>query len=723
MIKKQIIVRIVLTYLCVILPLLLVSSLLTQSLTTSIQQEELNKLNKQLLQTANKLDEDIHNYTTKSTTIFHNLQLALGDNLSDPRVQMEMVTFLRNLRVFDTQASEIQIYYGQGYLFGDNGIVSPEVYFQTTLACSTKSVADGINLLASESIGVTILDTNIGMPYIFYHIPIGRDNTGNLRSVQYTIPVSVVERLIEFYVEMDSVLLQLSYGDGKIYFYNGPDGCTYLTTSQSESWLAQYDEEPIEAEIPTVDGALQLWHSDVGQIQAVQQQRNMSVLILIIGVFLSTIISISLSLGRMRGISVLANSIVGRKVSKVKPNKWAKNEFNYIQALVNESIEDSNLAKLNIKNYRSIIRQQIAMMMFRGILLDKNDIYSLLSICETELVDEYYYLCGIRLGRKEDRAKLEQYLREDLYYAEEDFVIALCQLQNYDYEQVERNNFAGRLLSTLNNSGITCTQIIISQVVDQITMINYAYLEVRSLLDYAQYSEKVLFWENLLVNKDQNSSLIGNEYLQIFCKAIEQKDHSTAEKMLDKLFAPKSTNGASEDYVRYLRHIVLQAMRLGILSMGVTDSTALLDQINDIAYDLDSDFTARVEKVLAEYCRVDPVFEEILEYVNANYACYDLSLEQIADSVNVSKSQMSKLFRRYTGVGYISYVTNLRMEKAKDLLAQTDINIKDLFNQVGYIDAANASKRFKAIYGVTPRAYRTKTQHCNFESSESDNTN
>ena len=82
----------------------------------------------------------------------------------------------------------------------------------------------------------------------------------------------------------------------------------------------------------------------------------------------------------------------------------------------------------------------------------------------------------------------------------------------------------------------------------------------------------------------------------------------------------------------------------------------------------------------------------------------------MADYAGISKAQMSKLFKKQTGVGYIDYVTKLRMEKAKELLVYTDMSIKDIFLNVGYIDTTNASKKFKAYFHVTPSLWRTMGQ-------------
>ena len=58
------------------------------------------------------------------------------------------------------------------------------------------------------------------------------------------------------------------------------------------------------------------------------------------------------------------------------------------------------------------------------------------------------------------------------------------------------------------------------------------------------------------------------------------------------------------------------------------------------------------------------------------------------------------------GIGYWEYVTQLRMEKAQNLLRMTDDTIVLIADKVGYDNEYYFSRKFKAYYGMSPRAYR-----------------
>ena len=68
----------------------------------------------------------------------------------------------------------------------------------------------------------------------------------------------------------------------------------------------------------------------------------------------------------------------------------------------------------------------------------------------------------------------------------------------------------------------------------------------------------------------------------------------------------------------------------------------------------------------------------------------------------------SKLFKEATGENFIEYLTNIRIEKAKDLLLNSDIAMKELCSMCGYQDPNYFSRTFKKNVGLTPTEYKEK---------------
>lgn len=86
----------------------------------------------------------------------------------------------------------------------------------------------------------------------------------------------------------------------------------------------------------------------------------------------------------------------------------------------------------------------------------------------------------------------------------------------------------------------------------------------------------------------------------------------------------------------------------------------------------------------------------------------DFSLQAAADYAGLSRNHFSKVFHEGTGIKFWDYVTELRIRNARKLLAETDLPIAAVAQQVGYETEAHLNRRFKQAEGITPGQYRRK---------------
>ena len=98
-------------------------------------------------------------------------------------------------------------------------------------------------------------------------------------------------------------------------------------------------------------------------------------------------------------------------------------------------------------------------------------------------------------------------------------------------------------------------------------------------------------------------------------------------------------------------------------------------------------------------------YEEITAYLKTHYM-EDLTLTGVAALYGLSPNYFSTLFKKMSGSNFISWLTKLRIEKAKRLLMETDLTIRDIAGQVGYYSTSFFIRSFKKIEGRTPSEYR-----------------
>ena len=100
------------------------------------------------------------------------------------------------------------------------------------------------------------------------------------------------------------------------------------------------------------------------------------------------------------------------------------------------------------------------------------------------------------------------------------------------------------------------------------------------------------------------------------------------------------------------------------------------------------------------------IVDEALKYIEENYSDGELSLNMLASHVNVSPNHLSTIFSQQTGQTFIKYLTEYRMDKAKELLKCTSMRSSEISEAVGYKDPHYFSYMFKKTVGTTPTNYR-----------------
>ncbi len=99
---------------------------------------------------------------------------------------------------------------------------------------------------------------------------------------------------------------------------------------------------------------------------------------------------------------------------------------------------------------------------------------------------------------------------------------------------------------------------------------------------------------------------------------------------------------------------------------------------------------------------------KIKEYIDGNYF-KEISLNQFSERFYVSKEYLSRIFKEQFGIGIYEYVLKVRMEHARIMLADPEMKVQTVAENVGYNDQHYFSKAFKKYYGVSPSEFRQNT--------------
>ncbi|NSW92111.1 MAG: AraC family transcriptional regulator [Firmicutes bacterium] len=98
--------------------------------------------------------------------------------------------------------------------------------------------------------------------------------------------------------------------------------------------------------------------------------------------------------------------------------------------------------------------------------------------------------------------------------------------------------------------------------------------------------------------------------------------------------------------------------------------------------------------------------DKVIEYIDKNYNDSMLSVEKIADYFSVSPSYLSRFIKDHIGYSITDYIHEVRLQKAKELLKNSEKTVAEIAEEVGYNSLHNFSRVFKRYENITPTEYR-----------------
>ncbi len=122
------------------------------------------------------------------------------------------------------------------------------------------------------------------------------------------------------------------------------------------------------------------------------------------------------------------------------------------------------------------------------------------------------------------------------------------------------------------------------------------------------------------------------------------------------------------------------------------------------------------ETMLREYCDMvratrqqgcSPMIQQVMDMMEARFTGH-LSLQEAAAAVNLSPNYLSMRFRQETGKTFSDYLTEIRINRARQMLLDTDLQVSAIAAECGIPDNNYFSRLFRHLEGMTPREFRMK---------------
>jgi AraC-like DNA-binding protein len=200
-------------------------------------------------------------------------------------------------------------------------------------------------------------------------------------------------------------------------------------------------------------------------------------------------------------------------------------------------------------------------------------------------------------------------------------------------------------------------------------------------------------------------------------EALRMIDEATPDLVLLDLMMPNVDGFQVLEHLRgnvrtaLIPVIIITGKILSYEDVKRLDAPKVILQPKGVFSDLES--AAEIQRVLtASGTLPQPtamLVKQALAYIQQNYT-RSFSLEELSETIGVSKSYLSRIFKIDMGISLWDYLNRFRIQKAKELLLLSDESISAIATEVGYEDISYFSRVFREIVECSPRAYRQQSQ-------------
>jgi two-component system response regulator YesN len=301
-------------------------------------------------------------------------------------------------------------------------------------------------------------------------------------------------------------------------------------------------------------------------------------------------------------------------------------------------------------------------------------------------------------------------------------VVMITISQDSDREAVSANtlNVLEEIKRTVEKFLKSTVTIGVGNVCEDITLLRHSYENAMAALDYRIFMGKnKIIWIEDIEPMSAKKLVFDESKERALSSSIKVGTTAEAAAAIDKFFEEIINSKASfKDYQIYIMEMLTTILK------AARDSNVDTDEIFGHNYNLFIDLHSLrniqeaqgwfkgISIKIMNYIvqgRQDSyqlLVEEAKDYVKENYGNSDITINGVCSKLHISPTYFSFIFKKETKTTFINYLTNYRMESAKEYLRTTSLKTFEIADKVGYSEPNYFSYSFKKKFGVSPSEYR-----------------
>ena len=245
-----------------------------------------------------------------------------------------------------------------------------------------------------------------------------------------------------------------------------------------------------------------------------------------------------------------------------------------------------------------------------------------------------------------------------------------------------------------------------------------AYLEVDTAFD-----SHLLLGNDKLIRFDEvackeYTRLLSDNYLRQLRHAIRSGDKAAVEMVVQDICSKINGQNASLYAFRIFCNDIIHVLisewngdRSWSESLYNVFTLSQCYNMQDFCDLLNELCKTIIDRSAGKSVEKSDIVQRALDYMEQNYQDSNLTMNVLARHLQISTVMLSVEFKNMMEISPSNYLANLRIKKAKELLRETDMLIKEISLAVGYEDDHVLTRWFKKYTGITPGQYREKQQN------------
>ncbi len=263
----------------------------------------------------------------------------------------------------------------------------------------------------------------------------------------------------------------------------------------------------------------------------------------------------------------------------------------------------------------------------------------------------------------------------------------------------------------------TIPQIGVGSMYEELYSLNQSFVEAIAALEHRKMSGRgyVTYFDQLAVpdHGEEGSFWMSRKTMLKLDQSLKQGNTMLAVCIISDIMNTLKKETLSVHLLRCICFDVLNSLLRTASELRMNEAFADISKL--ASFETLEELESRLVTLASEICeeverrtedKQDNLIDDIVKDVDARFADYTLSLEHLALKFSVSTSYLSRSFKEKTGLNFSQYIWRRRVEEVTRQLETTSAPLKEIIEQVGYLDAPNFIRKFKKETGFTPGQYR-----------------